>query len=445
MTGSFTEEKTESKLLGLLLEDSLSKLKTTVDEKLENVTSCIESKLEGIKVEALENIKECSKFINSDLPFLVNLGTVETPDKKVVHSAFTQIIKILSSAKRKEKNIMLVGAAGGGKTHLVGSIAEALKLKFYPMSVGLQTTKSDLLGFINANGVYVTSPIREAYEKGGVLLLDEFDAAHAGVVTILNSLLANGHCSFPDETVHKHKDFICLCACNTFGKGGNTDYVGRNRLDAATLDRFIIVNVDYDEKLEKALTNNDSWISIINKIRKNAEKQGIKTIVSPRASMDGADLLESGFSIEEVLEMVIFKGANKDIQTKLLEDIDLSSGRGGTFDVAVVKRVAKKNIFIDFDSEKYNVATNFPDCKFRLGDLWVDIQHCYPPYLDPAVLYLNPMKRKFERSSSFEDVESFIEELKFSSDSYDLDFNLGVTAIYQGKETKVVLKGRKDE
>ena len=303
-------------LLNALLGDSLSK----IDEQLEEVKGEITKKLDVFKSQVNEQLE----IYDSEKPLVVNLGTVEAPKKKAVHKQFKKIIKILQSQKRKEKNLMFVGEAGSGKTKLAGDIAEALKLQFYPFSVGLQTTKSDLLGFVNAQGFYVTSPIREAFENGGVLLLDEFDAAHAGVVTILNSLLANKHCSFPDGIVKKHKDFICICACNTYGRGANVDYVGRNRLDAATLDRFIVVDVGYDTKLEKKLTDNEEWYKIVDKLRKNANSMGVKCIISPRALMDGADLIDAGFTMKEVLQMTIFKGIDKDGQTKLMKDVDIN-------------------------------------------------------------------------------------------------------------------------
>ena len=59
------------------------------------------------------------------------------------------------------------------------------------------------------------------------------------------------------------------------------------------------------------------------KIRKNINELGIKLIVSPRASMDGADLLEAGFSLNEVLEMTVLKGSDKDIRGKVLKGINL--------------------------------------------------------------------------------------------------------------------------
>ena len=284
------------------------------------------AKLEAKQDEATELVKTLTDQIDSVKNMgkrIVNIGTPKAPKKALVHSAFDTILRIIKSGKRKEKNVMLVGAAGGGKTLLVKTIANAIGRPFYPFSVGLQTTKSDLLGFINAHGVYMPSIIREAYEKGGVLLLDEFDCGHAGVITILNSLLANGHCSFPDKVVDKHPDFICLCACNTYGRGATVDYVGRNRLDAATLDRFIVVNVDYDEALEEILTQNRVWLRIVRAIRQNVLEQGIKHIVSSRASMDGADLLEEGFTVVEALDMTVFKGVEISLRERMLKGVKM--------------------------------------------------------------------------------------------------------------------------
>lgn len=321
-------EKAIVSLVGKSLEEVDKKAKEQVKNKLQSIEKTIDLKIEDIKKKQIQLDDYISSLV-ADKPLVITLGKPAKPKKELVHPAFEKVVKILSSAKRKEKNIMFVGPAGSGKTHLAGCVAESLQLPFYPMSVGLQTTKSDLLGFVNAQGNYVTTPVREAYEKGGLLLLDEFDAAHAGVVTILNSLLANGHCSFADKIVTKHPDFVCVCACNTYGKGATMEYIGRNRLDAATLDRFIVVEVGYDKGLERALTNNPKWFDTIDKVRENINKERIKITVSPRALMDGADLLDQGFSPTEVLDMVVFKGVEEDVKAKALKGINLSSTSGG--------------------------------------------------------------------------------------------------------------------
>jgi hypothetical protein len=212
---------------------------------------------------------------------------------------------------------MLVGPAGSGKTTCVEKVSEILGLEFYPMSVGPQTTKSDLLGFIDAGGNYHTTVLREAFEKGGVLLLDELDAANAGVLTVINSLLANGYCSFSDGVIRKHDNFRCVCACNTYGRGADRMYVGRNQLDAATLDRFAVVDFDYDEEMERAIAGNDDWVRKVQRYRHRAFDLKMRVVISPRASIYGAKLLASGMDETLVEELVIWKGIASEIRTKI--------------------------------------------------------------------------------------------------------------------------------
>ena len=212
---------------------------------------------------------------------------------------------------------MLVGPAGGGKTTCAETVAKMLDLQFYPMSVGPQTTKSDLLGFIDAGGAYHRTPLRNAFENGGLLLLDEVDAANAGVLTVINSMLANGYCSFPDGVIQKHDDFRCICACNTYGRGADRQYVGRNQLDAATLDRFVVVDFDYDEALEFAIAGNDDWVKLVQAWRKKAFELKMRVVISPRASIFGARLLSAGIPQKEVEELVVWKGIADDMKQKI--------------------------------------------------------------------------------------------------------------------------------
>ena len=139
-------QSSEVNLLSALLGDSLAKIKDMTEKEITEMKTEFQNQLDVLK----EQVKSELDCLDSDKPMVINLGTIEKPKKKLVHKAFNTITKILKSQKRKEKNIMLVGSAGGGKTHLVSMVADALKLNFYPMSVGLQTTKSDLLGFVNA-------------------------------------------------------------------------------------------------------------------------------------------------------------------------------------------------------------------------------------------------------------------------------------------------------
>ena len=278
---------------------------TAVKQKIEEVNKLIEELKNNVKLPIIQ-------FKSKD-------GSTKTELK---HEKFNDLCKIILSQKRSAKNILLVGEAGAGKSKLASQVAKYAGLDFYPLSIGAQTTKSDLMGYMNATGEYITTPVREAFEKGGILLLDEIDAGNANTLTILNNLLSNDEICFSDKLVKKHPAFICICTANTYGKGATLEYMGRNRLDSATLDRFIILNIGYDKNIEKTICNNDKYLKIVNKLRKNAEKYAIKIIISPRAIFNGADLLEAGFSIKNVVDMCIFKGASEDVRSRLIDGIE---------------------------------------------------------------------------------------------------------------------------
>lgn len=200
----------------------------------------------------------------------------------------------------------LVGPAGSGKTTLAEQIAAALKLKFY--MAARVTSEYKLMGFTDAQGRAVRTQFREAFEHGGVFLFDEVDASDADALTAFNAALANGLGDFPDGMVRKHKDFHAIAAGNTFGRGADRQYVGRNQLDAATLDRFTVLEVDYDEQLELTLACNDDWTRWVQKVRKAIDAEKVRHVVSPRASMSGAKLLAAGMDRTKVQEAVVWKG-----------------------------------------------------------------------------------------------------------------------------------------
>jgi len=229
-------------------------------------------------------------------------------DVGLQHFEFERILKTIQAGVP----IALVGPAGSGKTTMVYNVAKSLDMEFSSQSVSAQSTTFDFFGYKNAKGDYVSTMFRERYEKGGVFLLDEFDAGNPNVLAALNQATANVVAPFPDKMVEKHKDFIIVMAGNTYGSGGTIDYVGRNKIDAATLDRFAFIYVAYDEDLEHKVATNKDWCRRVQKFRSIAEQKKVRTIISPRATFNGERLLASGLNQSQVEDMVIYKGLTQD-------------------------------------------------------------------------------------------------------------------------------------
>ncbi|UHG91745.1 AAA family ATPase [Spirosoma oryzicola] len=222
----------------------------------------------------------------------------------LVHERFEDILSHVAV----RDHVMLVGPAGSGKTTVCENVAQALQLDFYCKSVCSQTSKSELLGYMDANGNFVSTEFRVAYEKGGVFVLDEIDAGNPNVIAVLNSALANNYCAFADGMIRKHEDFVLIACANTFGTGATRQYVGRSQLDDATLDRFSVIEFGYDEKLEMSLAPDKKFCQFVQAVRKEFVNERI--VISPRASIQGGKLLAAGKSPAYAMQTRVIKGMN---------------------------------------------------------------------------------------------------------------------------------------
>lgn len=145
------------------------------------------------------------------------------------------------------EHVLMVGPAGTGKSTIAAQAAKALDLEEYSISLSPQTPASQLVGYMQATGDYVPTLFRKAFEDGGVFHFDEMDNAHPSVLAVINAALANGKMAFPDKMVHRHENFRAVASANTYGRGADRAYVGRQAIDAATLDRFSVVTIEVDE------------------------------------------------------------------------------------------------------------------------------------------------------------------------------------------------------
>jgi MoxR-like ATPase len=222
-------------------------------------------------------------------------------------------------------NILLVGPAGSGKTHLAHQVAEALGRPFASVSCTAGMSESALQGWlIPGDGgafQYLSSDFVKMYEEGGVFLFDEIDAADSNTLLFVNQALANGSFFLPirknASVVKRHPDFVCIAAANTFGTGSNQTYAGRERLDEATLDRFRAgtVVLDYDQSFERKVVAPDllawGWA-----IRKRISEARLNRVMSTRFLLDATKLLKAGKSVKAIQD-TYFVGWKADERSKV--------------------------------------------------------------------------------------------------------------------------------
>ena len=190
-------------------------------------------------------------------------------------------------------NLMLVGPAGSGKTSLAENLAKDLGRPFVAISASGGTTESTFIGravpnLTTGEVAHQTTEYLTAFEGGGVILIDEWDAMDPTVALLQNAALANGWLPVPTRPdkprAVRHADTIIIAAANTYGMGADRQYTGRNQLDAATLDRFVgaTFTVDYDRDLEARLTGDPALCARVWEIRKAVETNKLRRIVGTR-------------------------------------------------------------------------------------------------------------------------------------------------------------------
>ncbi len=228
------------------------------------------------------------------------------------HEKFAEILDL--AAQRME--ILMVGPAGCGKSHLAEQIAKALGLRFGSIACSAGMSEGQITGRLIPSGEagrfeYQRSQFVEFYEEGGVFLLDEIDAADANVLLVINQALANGHLPVPNRLTNpqakRHPDFVLLAAANTFGNGANRMYVGRNQLDESTLDRFRIgqVVLDYDPELERSILSDSDLLQRLWTIRGKVSDCQLRRVISTRFIAKAATMQAAGWTSEKIVGQLV--------------------------------------------------------------------------------------------------------------------------------------------
>lgn len=233
-------------------------------------------------------------------------GTENTVKDQILHPKFDTVLKKIAMGDA----VYMYGPAGSGKNILAQQVAKALGLDFYYCSTITQEYK--LEGFIDAGGVYHETEFYRAFKNGGLFMLDEMDASCPEALIILNNALEQGYFTFPCGVVKAHENFRCIAAGNTCGHGATIEFNGRMKIDEATLNRFSIEYMGYDERIELACAGDDSeLVEFIHELRKASQKAGMYLVLGYR-NIKRVAKYSAVFGIESALESDILRGMDRD-------------------------------------------------------------------------------------------------------------------------------------
>lgn len=244
----------------------------------------------------------------------------------VRHEKFEQILSIVAAGFP----VWLVGDAGTGKSILCEQIAEAIGADYY-YSGAILDEFAGLKGFIDANGVKHGTQFTAALEtaasgKDVVFCMDECDGSTPEVLLVLNNLLSGGAVECMGEC-YVMNDHLHIIACgNTNGRGGNNAYT-RSIIDSATLDRFMMIEVDYSPAIELVSAGNDEELAkFARTMRESAKKCGVDMLITYRA-IKRLNKLADVIGREEALRGGLLRGLdNSDMEMLISETRNTLNG-----------------------------------------------------------------------------------------------------------------------
>lgn len=211
---------------------------------------------------------------------------------------------------------LLLGPPGAAKTYCAMAVLQergySIPDTLSVLSLSPMSGKSELMGFMDAQGRTVATGFRRMFERGGAIVIDELHNASPGALVAIHSAMEQRVAGFPDGAVQAANGFTLVATANCLRPGPGHEYAVP--IDAATLDRFLLIRVGYDERYERgvALKLNPKagrWCDAFFAARARMKNQkGLD--LSPRALYRGARILSvlPLTTLEDLSRMVIQDG-----------------------------------------------------------------------------------------------------------------------------------------
>ncbi len=176
-----------------------------------------------------------------------------SPDSPIVgrQTEINQILTLIGASK----NLLIEGPVGVGKTFLVQEICAAMDIPVFRVDGDGRYTEQKLTGWFDpptvlkkgySNESFISGPLYNAMEQGGILFINEMNRLPESVQNILLPALDERVLQVPHlDSIRAHKNFTVCATMNP------RDFVATTHISEALLDRFELLNLDYQSEPEE--------------------------------------------------------------------------------------------------------------------------------------------------------------------------------------------------
>ncbi|NLM06818.1 MAG: MoxR family ATPase [Tissierellia bacterium] len=228
------------------------------------------------------------------------------------------------------KNLLLTGEKSTGKNVLAENLAKAFGRPLWNVSFHVNIDQSGLIGtdtLKNGSVVFEEGPIYQVATSGGFGVLDEINMAKNEAAAVLHSIL-----DYRRIIDIPGSEIIKLSPASRFIATMNYGYAGTRELNEALLSRFVVIEMprmeakDLVRFLKKEFplmkgTYADQFAELYSDLIKKSEAGEISSSgVDIRGIVDALDLVNSGLSVKESLDMGLTNKSFDPYERQLIQD-----------------------------------------------------------------------------------------------------------------------------
>lgn len=166
-----------------------------------------------------------------------------------------------------QQGLWIWGLHGTGKTSMIEQYCAMTRTEVFGLNGTSRTEATDFIGCYQLTTqhlegvdnpqpemVWVDGPLIQAMRRGGVFLVNEIDVVDPGELAALHDVLEGKSIHLPTgEVVQPEETFRVIATANTPGYGDESGaYAGTQGMNAAFMDRFLVIRVEYLEKDHEA-------------------------------------------------------------------------------------------------------------------------------------------------------------------------------------------------